>query len=495
MLAAAGWSACTRPCIRAGALGYGSISCAHVRSQRGKPVKPYNSVLGEHFRSHWDVPLPSYPSNPAHAPVLHVHTEPSSPSLSAPSSPAIDNTIPRSLAASPAPARSRIGGLLSMRNWSAPAIDERTASSVESISSAQGSKLSLVSARSTASSVPPASALEPVRIAFLTEQVSHHPPVSAYRAECPTRHLTLTGIDQIHAKVTSTMNVRLGPGSLNLGIFVDVGPDAEHGAGERYNVTHPHALVNGLLRGNLWVSMCESTVVTRATGADGPMLRAVIEYKDESWLGRAQFALEGIVHTVEPGDEPALAEWTKVKHVPRERVIAELEGSWRGRVRWRRVGALPGPGERPPSRASAVPANEWHTLLDLAPLQAVPMVVRPLEDQLPNESRRMWNTLTNRLLAKEYSEATKAKVAIEQRQRDDAAVRKAMGIECVLLFLFLLCFVGDEGLIVRRFAPTYFEKDISSGMPLLTAEGRKALDEEIKSAVTAPAPVPEEVQA
>ncbi|KAI0030241.1 hypothetical protein K488DRAFT_28820, partial [Vararia minispora EC-137] len=440
-----------------------------IRHIRGKPVKPYNSVLGEHFRSHWDVTPPSYPSNPAHPPVLHTHTDDVIPSTV--SSPAVPTSpAPRSLAPSPNPSRTRIGGLLSMRNWSSPAIEERTMSSVESNSSAQDSKLSLVSARSTTSTAPPASALEPVRIAFLTEQISHHPPVSAFAAECPARHLTLSGIDQIHAKVTSTMNVRLGPGSLNLGIFVDVGAGAEHGAGERYHITHPSALVNGLLRGNLWVSMCESTVVTQSGGADGPRLRAVLEYKDESWLGRAQFALEGVVHTVEPDEEAKAAEWTKVKHVPRDRVVAEIEGSWRGAVRWRRVGEIPAAGggaSRPPSRASGVPANEWHTLVDLSPLQAVPMVVRPLEEQLPNESRRMWQTLTNRLLAKEFGEATKAKVAIEQKQRDDAAARKAKGVE---------------------FVPVYFEKDISSGVPTLTAEGRKALDEESKDAVIKPAP-------
>ena len=77
--------------------------------------------------------------------------------------------------------------------------------------------------------------------------------------------------------------------------------------------------------------------------------------------------------------------------------------------------------------------GEWHTLLDLGPLEVVPMAVRPLDAQLPNESRRLWQPLTQRLLAKEYSEATKAKIAIEQKQRDDAAARKAKGVTYVFL--------------------------------------------------------------
>ena len=59
----------------------------------------------------------------------------------------------------------------------------------------------------------------------------------------------------------------------------------------------------------------------------------------------------------------------------------------------------------------------------------VPKRVRPIAHQLPNESRRLWENVTNRLLAKEYSEATKHKLAIEQKQREKAAERKKKGEE------------------------------------------------------------------
>ncbi|VDB87927.1 unnamed protein product [Peniophora sp. CBMAI 1063] len=428
-----------------------------LRHIRGKPIKPYNSVLGEHFRSHWDVPPPSYSSNPAHPPILHVHT--TTPAASAPASPVIPPHSATGTSTPTAGRTSRFGGMLSMRNWSTPTVEAR-GSPVESIPSAQVSKLSLVSARSTSSTAPPASALEPVRIAFLTEQVSHHPPVSAFMAECPAKAITLSGVDQIAAKVTSTMNVRIGPGPLNKGVFINIGEAAEHGAGEQYHITHPSAVVNGLLRGNLWVSMCESTVVKCSGGAGATQLRAVLEYKEEGWLGKAQYAVEGVVFTYSEDEDATVSEWTKVKHVPRERVIAELEGSWRGVLRWRRVNSPAASNSSTSSGVSSSPNGDWHTLIDLGALDAVPMTVRPLEAQLPNESRRLWQPLTQRLLAKEYSDATKAKIAIEQKQRDDAAARKAKGI---------------------TFVPAYFDADYSSGRPQLTAEGRKALDEELKN--------------
>jgi len=73
--------------------------------------------------------------------------------------------------------------------------------------------------------------------------------------------------------------------------------------------------------------------------------------------------------------------------------------------------------------------EEWCELVDLSTLWAVPKQVRPLERQTEKESRKLWEGVTSRLLKKEFSDATKEKIAIEQRQRDDAAERKKKGIE------------------------------------------------------------------
>jgi hypothetical protein len=135
----------------------------------------------------------------------------------------------------------------------------------------------------------------------------------------------------------------------------------------------------------------------------------------QSWLGKALYHVEGVIHTYTPG-EPGADDWTKVKHVPKARVLAHIDGSWRHRLRWRRAGPVPG---------------EWTPLLDLSTLHAVPMAVRPLARQGPAESRRLWEGVTARLERKEFGEATRVKQTIEQRQRDDAAERKRKGVECV----------------------------------------------------------------
>ena len=151
------------------------------------------------------------------------------------------------------------------------------------------------------------------------------------------------------------------------------------------------------------------------------------------------FALEGVIHTYEEG-ETEHEEWTKAKHVPADRIVAYFDGSWKGRIRYRLAnGSTLASGKSSPVPSAATSRSdlttgaedEWATLIDISTLHPVPKTVRPLENQLPTESRKLWNSVTSRLLKKEYNEATKFKQAIEQKQRDDAAERRNKGVEWV----------------------------------------------------------------
>ena len=309
---------------------------------------------------------------------------------------------------------------------------------------------------------------ERVRVVYMTEQVSHHPPVSAYHAVCPARGLTLAGIDQISAKVSGT-TLRVAPGAHNKGIYVRIAGTNENGegvrgAGEEYHITHPIASVNGILRGSFYLTVGDSTVVTCTGGKGDDWYRAVVEYKEEvrsislvclfvsgkadlyeqSWLGRAQYRMEGVVHTYKKG-ETAHEGWTKVRDVPKARVVAEFDGCWRNRIRWRKVAATPSYSTPNATSQSSVKSGrssnssifeptEYTTLLDLSTVYPIPKTVRALDKQLPYESRKLWSDVTDRLVKKEFGEATKAKLSIEQRQRDQAAERKRTGAEYVFFF-------------------------------------------------------------
>jgi hypothetical protein len=148
----------------------------------------------------------------------------------------------------------------------------------------------------------------------------------------------------------------------------------------------------------------------------------------QSWLGRAHFLVEGVIHTYDE-ESTEHEEWTKVKHVPTSCVVAVFDGCWRNHIRWRRTAAPPASSSSPLSSTPSLSETEYATLVDLSTLFVIPKQVRPLQRQLPNESRKLWDPVTTRLLAKEFGEATKAKLAIEQRQRDEVGERKRNGIQ------------------------------------------------------------------
>ncbi|KAF9012890.1 hypothetical protein BDZ89DRAFT_1023836 [Hymenopellis radicata] len=389
----------------------------------GRVFKPYNSVLGEHFRAHWDV----------------VPVEYQNPPIVASSSKSVSNlNVDTASVKSGKSSKSAFSVISSRKSPSTAAT-----SLGDDALNAQMSNLNLQSNK--------------IRIVYVTEQVSHHPPVSAYFATCPARSLELSGIDQVSAKVAGT-TIKVSPGGYNKGLFVHIKDG--NGKGEKYQVTHPVASVNGILRGSFYITVGDTTIVSCTGGKPGSKFRAITEYKEESWLGKARFRLEGIIHLVHEADTAKAEGWKSIKDVPHSLVVAEFDGSWRGAIRWRRVGS--GSYMNTTSSSSSSPDlsidSEYETLIDLSKLEVIPKQVRPLAKQLPDESRKLWETVTNKMVNKEFGDATKEKVAIEQRQRDAAAERKKTGVE---------------------FVPRYFDKDISSGVAILTEEGRKAVEEEL----------------
>ncbi|KAK0546122.1 hypothetical protein OC846_005402 [Tilletia horrida] len=277
------------------------------------------------------------------------------------------------------------------------------------------------------------------RVVFLTEQVSHHPPISSYYVEYdggPNSAVSVRGVDQISAKFTGT-TVKVYAGEQNQGLFVKI--DRGHGAGEEYQLTHPTASVNGLLRGNLWVALTDTEYVTcRASEGSGGSknLRTIIEHKEESWMGKAKYAFEGVVYEYEGDPE----QYKRIKDVPQDKVLATIDGCWKGKMTYTKRGE-----------------KEPRLLLNVPDLDTIPKNVRPLDSQLELESRRIWQPVIKAILSKQYGEATKAKQVIEQRQRDIAAERKKNGEE---------------------FVPQFFEIDISDGRPRLTKAGREAIEAE-----------------
>lgn len=93
--------------------------------------------------------------------------------------------------------------------------------------------------------------------------------------------------------------------------------------------------------------------------------------------------------------------------------------------------------------------------MDVNPLFPVQKIVPPMEQQLPNESRKFWADVTDAITTKQWSKATAEKQALEERQRGKAADRKLRNSE---------------------WTPRFFTAATTpAGRPELTEEGKRAI--------------------
>jgi oxysterol-binding protein-related protein 9/10/11 len=229
---------------------------------------------------------------------------------------------------------------------------------------------------------------------FLTEQTSHHPPVSAFYIHCPQRGITARGFDQISARFTGT-GIRIAPGQHNYGIFVTL-EQRDH---EEYRLIHPAAHLGGLLRGSLTISVADTCSLTCSkTG-----LKTILRYHPDGWVGRSQHRIDGVVFRYDGADDHT----TAIGDVPPQGILARIHGSWHDRIYY---------------TLSTDPVPQL--LIDISPLRPIPKDAPPEADQLPNESRRFWGPVTAAIRDRRFGHATKLKQEIEERQRQKAAARK-----------------------------------------------------------------------
>ncbi|KAG5936056.1 hypothetical protein E4U59_005201 [Claviceps monticola] len=357
-----------------------------LKYAKGKPCKPYNSCLGEFFRCNWE-------------------TEDNAPRIET-----------ADLNGAIASANGSDKG--SLRSLKAPPKTDKNESTVS------------LSVPKHGTSTPDK---KPIRISYLTEQTSHHPPVSAFHITCPERGLSARGFDQITAKFTGT-SVKVLPGEHNLGIFISL----DKFGGETYQLTHPAAHLGGLFRGSLSVSVSEMSYIT----CPETKLKAILHYVEEGWLGRTTNKIDGVIFRYDPENDTR----SRVQDVPDEDVLIRLSGPWREKI----VFTI---GPRP---VKSTPSEQQYTIADVAPLHVAPKAVPPEDQQLPNESLTLWGGVTKAIHAKKYSKATELKIELEESQRQKARQREK----------------NQE-----TWQPVFFEHVTGNGgKPDLTKKGRQVLE-------------------
>lgn len=398
-----------------------------LRFVRGRVVKPYNSVLGEFFRCKWVVTDPT---------VREDHTlDPDSSQLPTYKT-EYSETTKFPLGKSYRPKASRTA---SSQSVASTMTKSSTKTSKKKSSKKNSKSESNQDSSNDRSSTAPSTAesnnehLSPSQkskhsIVFMAEQTSHHPAVSAFYVTCPSKGIEVYGQDQIAVGFTGT-SFKVCAGDLNKGVYVRFNKRDN----EEYLCTHPSASVGGILRGNLHINLLDSTVIL----CPKTRIKTIITYIEERWLGKPRSLVEGVCYRYDPSNDTI----DSIKAVPKENILATFKGNWRNCIFYSYAGE-----------------SESRMLVDLNELDLVHKRCPPLDKQFPFESRKIWFPVTHNILAKHYTQATKAKQEIEDQQRQASAAREESNTE---------------------WKPRFFVPDEKEGRPTLTEEGKKVLEQSL----------------
>ncbi|KAI0935688.1 hypothetical protein AcV5_004037 [Taiwanofungus camphoratus] len=216
---------------------------------------------------------------------------------------------------------------------------------------------------------------------YIAEQVSHHPPVSAFYYVSPANKVAIVG--------------ELRPKSKFLGNSVSTTMEGENRIylmgrpddGE-YVISMPNMYARGILWGKMVLELGDSCTAKN----DRTAFYADIQFKTKGYFSGTY---NGIAGRIRRGSSDS----------------GELCGKWSTVMKYKKKAG----GER--------------VLFDVLKDgdKIAPKWVAPEEEQELNESRRLWSKLTQAIDARDMEAATESKTAVEEGQREERRKREESG--------------------------------------------------------------------
>ncbi|KAI0209600.1 Oxysterol-binding protein-related protein 9 [Lamellibrachia satsuma] len=213
-------------------------------------------------------------------------------------------------------------------------------------------------------------------VSFIAEQVSHHPPISAFYAEHFKKHISIDGYVWTKSKF-------LG---LSVGVYM-VGQSvvSVEDYGEEYIIMFPSAYGRSILTVP-WIELGGKIELSCAKSG----YHATVEFLTKPFYGGKK--------------NQVVAEIFAPKQ---KKSFCTIKGEWNGQMT---------------AKFEDNPKNEL--FLDTKTMPVVKKKVLPIADQDEFESRRLWKEVTQCLKDKNVGEATKFKQGLEARQRAEEKERK-----------------------------------------------------------------------
>ncbi|XP_063700660.1 oxysterol-binding protein-related protein 9 [Culicoides brevitarsis] len=213
-------------------------------------------------------------------------------------------------------------------------------------------------------------------LVFIAEQVSHHPPISAFYAEHYEKRICFTA----HVWTKSKF-LGLSIGVHNIGQGIVTLCDLE----EEYILSFPNGYGRSILTVP-WIELGGSVTIT----CPKTQYHADIEFLTKPFYGGKKNKISAEIYG--PNEKKS---------------FLSINGEWNGvmEAKWN-------------------DNKKTETFIDVNNIPVYKKNVRPIAEQTENESRNVWKDVTAGLKLNDIDKATNAKFQIEQRQRELAKARK-----------------------------------------------------------------------
>ncbi|KAH6625937.1 hypothetical protein B0J18DRAFT_125169 [Chaetomium sp. MPI-SDFR-AT-0129] len=221
---------------------------------------------------------------------------------------------------------------------------------------------------------------------LISEQVSHHPPATAYNITNLASGVRLEGYNAQKASFSKTINIK------QIGHAVLSVPSTSPGEPETFLITLPSLHIEGLIFGSPFIELEGSSYITSSTG-----FTAKIDYSGKGWLSGKKNSFTAILYPT--GNE--------------KEVLFNVSGQWTRSFE---------------IHSGAAKHNNKDNLIEnWDPLPLSELDIAPLEKQHPLESRRAWSKVAAAIAKGDLDTVSVEKGKIENAQRELRAQERAEG--------------------------------------------------------------------
>ncbi|KAI9644771.1 Oxysterol-binding protein 4 [Ciborinia camelliae] len=206
---------------------------------------------------------------------------------------------------------------------------------------------------------------------LITEQVSHHPPVTAYHISNKKHGVYLQGYYAQKASFSRTINVKqIGHAVLSIPAY-----------DETYLITLPNLHIEGLIFGSPFVELEAKSYITSSSG-----FTAKIDYSGKGWLSGKKNSFTATLYPT--GKE--------------KDILYTVTGQWTKQFEIREGG----------KKSDLIDSYD----ADASP--NTPVYIAPIEEQDPMESRRAWSKVAAGIASGDMDATGIEKTKIEVSQRE-----------------------------------------------------------------------------